>query len=98
MSAALPVASTDVGDVARVLPDGQRPFVTPLSDGARGLAAALARLGGDAGLRARLGAANRERARERFDFDAMVAAYRDLYRSAIRGSRDPRADRRPRTP
>jgi phosphatidylinositol alpha-mannosyltransferase len=47
-----------------------------------GLVAALAELASDPGLRARFGAANRERAR-RFDWDRLVASVRDEYLAAL---------------
>ena len=60
MACSLPVAATNVGDIAAILPDVQRPYVTAPDDEALG--AALSALLEDAGLRARLGAANRARA------------------------------------
>lgn len=77
MGSALPVAATDTGDIAHMLPDAQRELVVAHDEAA--LAGALQRLVDDAGLRARLGAANRARAEERYAFDAMLAAYRGLY-------------------
>lgn len=77
MAAGLPVAATDVGDVAAILPAGQRELVTALDDAA--LAGALARLAADAGLRASLGAANRARVAAEYGQDRMVAAWRALF-------------------
>ena len=82
MASALPVAATDVGDVARMLPDAERPYVVALD--AQALAGAIGALAGDAPLRQRLGAANRARVEERFTFDAMLAAYCAVYESCAR--------------
>ena len=77
MAAALPVASTDVGDIATMLPPPQRDFVVPLDDHA--LAAALGRLLDDAALRRTLGAVNRARAEAEFDQTTMFAAWGRLW-------------------
>ncbi|HZU62695.1 MAG TPA: glycosyltransferase [Novosphingobium sp.] len=82
MAAGLPVAATDVGDVAGMVAPENRPFVVPAGDEAA-LAAAFAALAGDAALRARLGAANRARARAEYDEAAMIAAYRLVYGQAL---------------
>lgn len=80
MAAGLPVASMDVGDVARMVAPENRPFVVPDESG---LAAALGMLAADAELRARLGEANRHRAQRDFAEDAMVGAYAALYGQAL---------------
>jgi glycosyltransferase involved in cell wall biosynthesis len=77
MAASLPVAATDVGDVANMLAEANRPYVTALDDAA--LAAALAALLDDAALRLELGAANRARAERDYDEATMVAAYAALF-------------------
>jgi glycosyltransferase involved in cell wall biosynthesis len=81
MASALPVVATGVGDVRAMLPPEQAAFVTPLDAGAvsRGIAA-LAR---DPAARERLGRLNRRRAAERFTFEGMLAAYREVYASAL---------------
>ena len=84
MASALPVVSTDVGDVRAMLPPEQAPFlVAPGPDAAAGLAAGIAELARDPGLRGRLGALNRQRVEERYSFDAMSAAYREVYSSVL---------------
>ena len=80
MAAGLPVASTDVGDVAAMVAPENRPFVVP--DEAA-LSSALGALAGDPGLRQRLGEANRQRACRDFTEAAMVDAYAGLYRQAL---------------
>ncbi|KXU32119.1 glycosyl transferase family 1 [Sphingobium sp. 22B] len=80
MAAGLPVASTDVGDVAAMVAPENRPFVVP--DEAA-LSSALGALAGDPGLRQRLGEANRQRACRDFTEAAMVDAYAGLYGQAL---------------
>ena len=82
MAAGLPVVATDVGDVGRMVAPVNRPFIVPPTD-EKGFAASIAALSRDADLRAALGAANRKVAEERFGLEAMTAAYRDLYFSAM---------------
>lgn len=82
MAAGLPVVSPDVGDVAAMVAEENRPFIAA-DEGA--FRAALARLAGDAALRASVGAANRGAAAERFDESTMVDAYENLYARALDG-------------
>ena len=77
MASGLPVVSTEVGDVRMMLPPEQAPFVGP------DLAAGIAELARDPGLRKRLGALNRKRVEERYSFEAMCAAYRGMYESVL---------------
>ena len=77
MASGLPVAATDVGDVADMLDAANRPYVVAREDGA--LADALAGLAARSDLRAALGAANRARAKAEFAEADMVAAWRDLF-------------------
>lgn len=78
MAAGLPVVATAVGDVREMVAVANRPFVLPPAD-ERGLARALAMLAADPALRARLGAANRARARAAYDEARMVEAWRALF-------------------
>lgn len=82
MAAGLPVVSPDVGDVAAMVSDANRPFVAA---GEAAFRNALARMAGDAALRAEVGAANRRVAAERFDESKMVGAYEKLYARALEG-------------
>lgn len=84
MATGLPVASLNVGDVAAMVAPENLPFI--VSDDA-GLRAALQALASDAGLRRRVGEANRRVAAARFDETAMVAAYEMLYGRALGGHR-----------
>jgi len=81
MAAGLPVVSTKVGDVPRILPEAQAGFVTPLS--AQGLAEGITRvLEADRGA---LGRANQERVTESFSFGAMVEGYLERIEKASAG-------------
>ncbi|GEP58915.1 glycosyltransferase [Reyranella soli] len=77
MASGLPVAATDVGDVATMLDAANRPYVVAREDGA--LADALAILAARNDMRAALGAANQARAKAEFGEATMVAAWRDLF-------------------
>ena len=81
MAAGLPVAATEVGDVAAMLAAENQAFVTPLEDAA--LAGAIAALARDAALRA--GSARRTgRRRRRSSVEvAMVAAWGALFDAAV---------------
>jgi glycosyltransferase involved in cell wall biosynthesis len=82
MAAGRPVAAPDVGDIAMILSEPNRAFVSdPCS--VTMLAANLAGLARDPALRARIGAANAARARTEFDFAAMLAQYEAIYARAI---------------
>jgi glycosyltransferase involved in cell wall biosynthesis len=82
MASGLPVVSTDVGDVARMLPPESRAQVVAPEDAA--LAAALRPLLRDMALRQRLGAANRAHAERHYDQEQMFAAHAALIEEAIR--------------
>ncbi|MEM9382729.1 MAG: glycosyltransferase [Planctomycetota bacterium] len=80
MAAGLPVAATDVGDVASTLPPEARAHVVPSGPGAeRDLGVALAGLVADPERRAALGALSEERVKASFSLDGMVEAYREVY-------------------
>lgn len=78
MASGLPCVATHVGDVPQMLGDCSAEFITT-SD--QEFVAALRRLISDAGVRRRLGEANRRRAAA-FDKAAMVEAFRALYFAA----------------
>ncbi|MGE0667622.1 MAG: glycosyltransferase family 4 protein [Sphingomonadales bacterium] len=77
MAAGLPVAATAAGDVPMMVAPENAPFIVPLGDAAT-LAAAIEALARDPALRERIGGANQRRARQSFDVEAMVRAYRAL--------------------
>ena len=85
MASALPVASTDVGDVRRILPEEQAELVVPVAGGPAALSRALSRLAAEPALRTRLGNANRTRVEREFSFERMLAAYRAVYARALEG-------------
>ena len=76
MASGLAVASTDVGDVAAMLSAENRPHLAALDD--RALADALGPLLRDAALRVSIGRANRARAEQVFDQEAMFQAHASL--------------------
>lgn len=77
MAASLPLATTDVGDVARMLADANRPFVTALNEAA--LAGAITALLRNPALRLDIGAKNRAKAEQDYDQEAMFQAYAALF-------------------
>lgn len=80
MAAGVPAASMDVGDVANMVAVENRPFVVGSE---AELADALGKLAEDSDLRARLGAANRQRAARDYAEADMVNAYASLYGEAL---------------
>jgi glycosyltransferase involved in cell wall biosynthesis len=79
----LPAVASRTGGIVDVVRDGNTGLLVDPGD-APGLAAAMRRLLGDASQRQALGAAARERAVARFDFDASVAQYRALFAEVAR--------------
>lgn len=77
MAAGLAVAATDVGDVAAMLAEANRPFVAPREDAA--LARAMAALLDAPERRAMIGDANRARAARDYDEATMVQRYAALF-------------------
>ena len=86
MAAGLPVAAPDVGDVKDIVSAENRPFIA-VPDDAKALGAMLDDLVANEKLRAEIGRANRDKAREHFDQAQMIAAYRALYDGALQGRR-----------
>lgn len=86
MASGLPVASTDVGDVRAMLPEGSRGSLAPAGDAAA-LARALDGLCADGERRRREGAQNRAHVTGSFDADECSARYLDLYMRAARPQR-----------
>jgi glycosyltransferase involved in cell wall biosynthesis len=82
MAHARPVVATDVGGLRDLVVDGETGIVVPARDPAA-LRLALDRLLSDRGLRRRLGAAGRERAAERFSWQAVTDATLAAYAEAI---------------
>ncbi len=91
MACARPVIGSAVGGITFTIVDGQTGFLVPPRDPAA-LAARLAQLLADAGLRARLGRAARARVEREFGWDTVAARTADLYEellelSALNGRR-----------
>lgn len=82
MAAGLPVAAPDVGDIADMVVDENRPFITGVGDEAA-LAQALRALAADPAARSAIGAINREKARKAYDEAHMIERYRRLYWAAM---------------
>jgi glycosyltransferase involved in cell wall biosynthesis len=80
MAAGLPAACTAVGDIVTMVSEENRALIA--ADEA-GLTQALRRLANDPELRARIGAANRAKARADYDEAAMIRSYARLYGGAI---------------
>ena len=82
MAAGLPAVATDVGDVAAMVSDDNRPLIVEPGDEAA-FAAALDTLADRDDLRREIGLANREKAEALYDEQAMIQAYARLYGEAI---------------
>jgi glycosyltransferase involved in cell wall biosynthesis len=82
MAAGLAVAAPRVGDIDAMVSSQNRPYLAIVGDDGA-LAASLADLAADPELRARIGAANRERALADYDEGTMIAAYRSIYAGAM---------------
>ncbi len=83
MVAGLPMVVTAVGGNVEAVLDGETGFVVP-PHSPEALATALERLACDPELRAAMGAAGRQRVKERFSLDTCVRAYADLYEEVAR--------------
>jgi len=77
-----PVVATPAGGLVDAVVDGETGLVVPIGDPAA-LRAALERLLGDGDLRARLGAAGRRRAQERYGLDTAARATLAAYETAL---------------
>ena len=82
MATGLSIAAPAVGDVAGMVSEANRRFITRPGDEAA-LGAAMLELATDANLRQTIGAANREKAAQEYDGNAMIAAYRAVYSAAM---------------
>ncbi len=82
MAAGRPIVAPNIDDVAAMVAPANRRFVVR-SDDEAGWRAALETLAADAELRAQLGEANRQRARQCFDEAVMMRLYANLYGTAV---------------
>lgn len=81
-----PAVAAAGGALLELVADGETGLLVPPRD-APALRAAVERLLADPDLRARLGHAARERARERFGWDGVVARTMEIYRTALASPR-----------
>ena len=88
MASGLAVAAPAVGDIAAMVAEPNRRFITRPGD-LQALSAAIAELIRNAQLRAAIGAANRARAEVEYGEAAMLAAYRETYAAALGRERFP---------
>ncbi len=79
MAFGCPSVATRVGGIPEVVADGETGVLVPLGDNA-GLARAIDELVANPARRAALGAAAKQRAREKFSAEVIVARYIDFYR------------------
>jgi len=77
MSAGLPIAATDVGDVRRLVSDANQPYIVP-KDAAK-LAEAIESLLNEPALQQRIGEDNQTRAAREYDEQTMFARYDQLF-------------------
>ena len=87
MARGVPVLATRVGALPEIIADGETGLLVAAGD-VGALAAALGKLLGDAGLRARLGAAGRARARREFRLERMAEETLGFYEEVVRGRRE----------
>jgi glycosyltransferase involved in cell wall biosynthesis len=78
----VPVIGSALGGIPEVVAEGETGFLVPARD-AEVLAARIALLLGDAGLRRQMGAAARQRAAQNFDIGKQTAALEDLYDALV---------------
>jgi glycosyltransferase involved in cell wall biosynthesis len=86
MAYGLPVVALERGGVPEIIEDGQNGLLIPARDPAaypEAIAAAVARLLGEAALATRLGAAARETVQQRFAADQMVEQTLRVYRKVV---------------
>ena len=88
-AAGLPIVASDIGGTRETLVVGETGFLCPPGD-AEALAASLAPLLEDAGLRQRMGAAARRRIAADFTLEGMVAAMSGLYDRVLADDRGAR--------
>jgi glycosyltransferase involved in cell wall biosynthesis len=81
MAYGLPIVATAVGSIADAIVDGESGLLVPVGD-EHALCDALARLVGDPGLRAALGARAREHYLARFEISAFNARLAEIFRCA----------------
>jgi len=86
MNYGTPVIASRIGGIPDIVEDGVSGLLVPAGDPAA-LAGALRRLIEDPALARRLGEAGRQRVRERFNWDAIVQRWKEVYSAATSGRR-----------
>ena len=82
MATGLAIAAPAVGDVAGMVSEANRRFITAAGDEAA-LGAAMLELATDTKLRQTVGTANRDKATQEYDGNTMISAYRAVYSGAM---------------
>jgi glycosyltransferase involved in cell wall biosynthesis len=83
MAAGVPVVASDIPPNRELVVNGETGYLVRVGDSV-GMAQFTDRILADASLAQRLGAAGRERMRDNFSIDRMVAAHAELYREVLR--------------
>ena len=83
LSYRVPVIGSAIGGITDIISDGETGLLVPPEDPAA-IASAIARIATDSALAERLAAAGSQRVRERFGWDAIIAAWRECYDAALR--------------
>ena len=86
MNYSVPVIASDIGGITDIVEHEQTGLLVPPGDEVA-LAAALTRVLGDRALARKLGDAGRERLRNEFSWDHIVARWEGVYARALAGSR-----------
>ncbi len=82
MAASVPVVASRIGGIPEIVTDGENGLLVPAGDAAA-LAEVISKLLGDDSLRARLAAAGRAVARDRFSIEAHVEAVQRVYEELL---------------
>jgi glycosyltransferase involved in cell wall biosynthesis len=88
MASGLPVVASRVGGIPETVPDERFGLLVPPGD-AEALSQAVGRLVGDAGLRAAMGPACRQRAVENYDIGSLNRRLREFLEETVRKGRRP---------
>lgn len=83
MAASKPVVATNVGSMSELVIDGETGFLIPLSDSDT-LANAILRLLKDWSLAKKMGEAGREKIKEKFTIQKMIAKYESLFADLVK--------------
>jgi glycosyltransferase involved in cell wall biosynthesis len=86
MAAGRPVVATAVGAASDVIEDGVQGLLAPPGN-PQAVASAIGQLLGNPALAARMGAAGRQRAFQRYSLEGMVRRHEELYGDLVRASR-----------